>query len=101
MEDITQINFDFPWDSWGKWGSCVNGRMKRSRKCLEESCQGKTEEQIGCVTSCPRNWSLLLGKCYYFDKRNVKYAKAVKECSKMDAKLFEPKDLETNELVFK
>ena len=31
----------------------------------------------------------------------MKYAKAVKECSKKDARLFEPKDLETNELVFK
>ena len=39
-------------------------------------------------------------KCYLFKKNNIDFHRAEKSCKQMNAKLFEPQDLETNNLVF-
>ena len=39
-------------------------------------------------------------KCYLFEKVDKDFHKAERSCKRMNAKLFEPQDLETNELVF-
>ena len=49
---------------------------------------------------CPSNWYFVDEKCYLFEKDNVNFLEAERSCKRMNAKLFEPQDLETNELVF-
>ena len=49
---------------------------------------------------CPSNWHYVDEKCYLFKKKEKSFHKADRSCKRMNAKLFEPRDLETNELVF-
>ena len=55
---------------------------------------------ISYFSDCPSDWHLVDEKCYLFKKNNIDFHKAEKSCKQMNAKLFEPKDLETNNLVF-
>ena len=49
---------------------------------------------------CPSAWHFVDGKCYLFERDNIVFHEAEKACKEMNAKLFEPQDLKTNELVF-
>ena len=49
---------------------------------------------------CPNGWLQIQEKCYFFNKKNINWNKAAEYCKKNGAKLFEPRNLVTNELVF-
>ena len=49
---------------------------------------------------CPSHWHFVDEKCYLFKKNERSFHDADRSCKRMNAKLFEPRDLETNELVF-
>ena len=52
-------------------------------------------------SECPTGWWFLGENCYFFDKRNKNFHEAERLCQNMNSKLFEPRDLQTNNLVFK
>ena len=49
---------------------------------------------------CPDHWEYVSGKCYYVSKEKVQYSVAVAKCKEYGGRLFEPKDLATNNEIY-
>ena len=52
------------------------------------------------ISECPSGWVPLQENCYFFNNKHLSFEKAQKWCMDRNSTLFEPKDLETNQLVF-
>lgn len=59
-----------------------------------------TENHTNSTNDCPTGWWFLEGNCYLFSKKKLSFEKAQNSCMGMNATLFEPKNLKTNDLVF-
>lgn len=59
-----------------------------------------SENGSNSTNECPTGWWFLEGHCYLFNRKERSFDKAQKSCNNMNATLFEPRDLRTNELVF-
>ena len=52
-------------------------------------------------SECPTGWWFLGETFYFFEQRKKIFHEAERLCQNMNSKLFEPRDLQTNNLVFK
>ena len=52
------------------------------------------------ILDCPIGWRLIAGNCYLFSTDHLKLHEAQRSCIAMESRLFEPRNIETNKLVF-
>jgi len=52
------------------------------------------------VSECPHGWHLIQDTCYLFNKTILNFQNAQKWCKDQNSTLFEPKDNQTNNMVF-
>merc|ERR1719219_1688494 len=67
--------------------------------CCEHQCDSD-DEVTNAANGCPPDWIRLQDTCYFFQEKDKKYSDAIDVCHDLGGKLFEPRDKDTNDMVF-
>jgi len=60
----------------------------------------QTKDISNSTNECPHGWHLIQDTCYLFNKTILNFQNAQKWCKDQNSTLFEPKDNQTNNMVF-